>query len=259
MGEGREGRADGEGVRLTPFCIQLHGVISQFCIKEGTLMIFRIRLCTCAVKLIQQVALPLCWLALVAIASPATAQKSPEKIRLTPASDQGAVLIRIDRIPAKFQLWFQKSGKSGFGSRVYMIPVAAGERGELYIARTLTPGRYRLDSIWQQLRWGLLLSGDTVEFDIKPGSVTYLGKLDTWSLLTTLQDMAVAAGVTVSHGTSGYSTAKHGLRPSFSGRDDNGLADAKSYAATTMGVQNNMVELGEIRTMKIDAAAPDDD
>lgn len=216
-------------------------------------MVFSARSCARAVKPVQLLALFLCSFALIAMASPATSQKSPEKIRLTSASEQGAVLIRVDRIPAKFQLWFQKSGKSGFGSRVYMVPVAAGEKGELYVARTLTPGRYRLDSIWQQLRWGLLLSGDTVEFDIKPGAVTYLGKLDTWTLLTTLQDMAVAAGVTVSHGTSGYSTAKHGLRPSFSARDANGLADATSYAATTMGVQNNMVELGEINTLKIDA------
>jgi hypothetical protein len=52
-------------------------------------------------------------LLLAGAASPAAAQKSPETIRLTPQSKEGAVLLRVDTIPADYQLWFE-IGPVGF-------------------------------------------------------------------------------------------------------------------------------------------------
>ena len=188
-------------------------------------------------------------LLVVGAISPAAAQKSPETIRLAPQSKEGAVLLRVDTVSADYQLWLQKSGSSGFGSRVYVLKVEPGATQEIYVARTLKPGRYRLASIWQQKRWGLLFPVETVEFDIQAGTITYLGKLDTSTLLRTLQAQAVAAGETVSMAPgSGFSTDKHGLRPTFEARDDTGLAEARAFAARTMQAGNDMVRLGELHT-----------
>ncbi len=157
------------------------------------------------------------------------------------------MLLRVDTIAADYQLWFQKSGQSGFGSRVYVINAAPGAPQEIYVARTLKPGRYRLTSIWQQKRWGLLFPKETVEFDIEAGKITFLGKLDTTILLRTLQAEAVAAGQTVSRAAgSGFSTDKHGLRPVFEDRDDASLAQARAFATQIMQAPDDMVRLGEL-------------
>lgn len=177
----------------------------------------------------------------------AKAQKSPETIRLTANAKEGAVLLKVDTIPADHQLFFQRSGESGFGSRVYIMNVAASPRHEIYIARTLKPGRYRLTSIWQQKRWGLLFPDDTIEFDVSGGTVTYLGKLDTFTLLTSLQANAIAAGKTTSVAPgSGYSTDKHGLRPVLIQRDEASFAEARTFATRTMQISDSMIQLGKI-------------
>jgi hypothetical protein len=184
---------------------------------------------------------------LLALTSPVAAQKSPETIRLTPQSKEGAVLLRVDRIPADYQLWLQKSGTSGFGSRVYAIKVEPGAAYEVYVARTLKPGRYHLTSIWQQKRWGLLFPVETFEFDVQAGKIIYLGKLDTLTLLKTLQDKVVTAGRTVSMGPgSGFSTDKHGLRPRFEARDDTSVAKARVFASRTMQARDDTIILGEL-------------
>lgn len=186
-------------------------------------------------------------LSLVGAASPAAAQKSPEAIRLTPQSKQVAVLLRVDSLPVDYQLWFQKSGSSGFGSRVYAIKVEPGAPHEIYVARTLKPGRYRLTSIWQQKRWGLLFPKESVEFDVQAGTISFLGKLDTPTLLRVLQTETIAAGKTVSEAPgSGFSTDQHGLRPMFEARDDASLAEARAFAMRTMQARDDMVRLGEL-------------
>lgn len=180
------------------------------------------------------------------VVTPAAAQKRPEKIKLTAASKNGAVLIRVGTINADYKLWFQKSGSSGFGSRVFMIDVDPGDGKEVFVARTLSPGRYRLDSLWQQNRWGMLLSSSTVEFEVKPGTVTYIGTLNAVDMLLKLQQEAIAAGKTVSIGTSGFSTDKHGMAPMFSGRDNARLAEAVSFASRIGMAKAEMVELGSL-------------
>lgn len=179
------------------------------------------------------------------------AKESPEKIEITRKSKNGAILVKVDTIPADFQLWFQKVQSSGFGSRVYMIKVAAEDGRERYVSRTLSPGKYRLDSIWQQKRFGLLLSHDTFDFEIKSGIITYIGKLNTLDLLLKLQKEAVAANRTVAVGTSGFSTDRHGIRPVLVERTTSGLGDAESFAMQLMHAQHGMVELGEVHDRQV--------
>ena len=178
--------------------------------------------------------------------APVSAQKVPEKIRLTSQSKDGAVLLRVDTYPADTQLWFNKAGKSGFGSRIFVIDIPRGDGQATYVARTLAPGRYRLDSIWQQKRWGILLCRDTIEFEVAAAKITYLGKLDNRDILSILQRDAIAAGKTVSVGLSGFISDKHGQKPEFSGRDEAGLGEAIRFASEAMRASEGMVQLGAL-------------
>jgi hypothetical protein len=93
----------------------------------------------------------------------------------------------------------------------------------------------------------LLFPKETIEFDVEAGKITFLGKLDTSTLLRALQAETVAAGETVSRvAGSGFSTDKHGLRPIFEDRDDTSLAEARAFATQTMQAPDGMVRLGEL-------------
>jgi hypothetical protein len=184
----------------------------------------------------------------VGLALPAEAQKSPEKIRLAPNDKQGAVLVRVDKISADYMLRLQKSGSGGFGSRVYVIPVEGGGQGEAFVARTLTPGRYRLDSLIQQRAFLIALSADTVEFEIAPGKIAYLGKLNSLELLIAMQRAAVAAGKTRAQigGGGGFNSDEGLAKPVFSGRDAAGLAEAETFAGRVMSARPEQVLLADL-------------
>ena len=178
---------------------------------------------------------------------PAAAQRSPERITLTPASRDGVVLFTVETVPAEVMIRLQRAGQSGFGSRVYDIPVAMGVGDVRYVGRTLRPGRYRIDSIWQQNRWGLVFARDTVEFDVTAGGVTYLGAMNNRALLMRLQEQTIAAGRTYSSAPgSGFSSTTHGMRPEFSGRTPTGLAAATEFATRVMSAGAGRVILGEL-------------
>lgn len=183
----------------------------------------------------------ICW------AGPATAQKSPEKIRLTASSGDGAVLIRVPVQPFPSALQFSRNGNSGFMSRVYMMKIPEGAPGFRYIARTLSPGRYRLDSVWQQARWGACLEEGTFEFDVKPGEIAYVGTLHTDVLLRSLQDQAVTSGNAVQRGGSYFLSRSGADRPWIDGNDEAGLAAARSFAEASMNGTGELVRLANVQ------------
>jgi hypothetical protein len=184
-----------------------------------------------------------CLSSLILIPSSTNAQKSPEKIRINTQSAQGAVIFKVDSIPVEQEIWFQKSGSSGFLSRVFriIVPIAVG--GEIYVGRTLSPGRYRLDQISQQEAWVLELSKNTYEFDVKPGKIVYLGKLQNRELLEALGKAASKFGKLTLRGES-FDTASSDIQPVFSSRDDAGLKEAIIFSKKVMMAQDGMVELG---------------
>lgn len=185
--------------------------------------------------------------AALTLAAPALAESNPAKVRLTAQSGKGAILIRVPVQPFSYGLLFSKDGKSGFLSRVYVMQVKAGPQGDSWIARTLAPGRYRLDSMWQQGRWSVCLESGTFEVEVKPGRIAYVGRLDTDALLTDLQRQAVAAGKTVQYGTSYYLSHNKTSVPPLGGRDEAGLREARAFADGTMNASGRLVDLGEVR------------
>lgn len=188
-------------------------------------------------------------LAAFTIAAPALADSNPAKIRLTGQSKQGVILIRVPTQPFGYGLMFSKDGKSGFLSRVYMMQVKKGAQGDTWIAETLSPGRYRLDSMWQQKRWSVCLESGTFEVEVKPGRIAYVGRLDTDALLADLQRQAIAAGRTVQAGTSYYLSHNKTAVPPLGGRDEAGLQEALAFAEEGMNGSGARVELASVRNV----------
>jgi len=181
-------------------------------------------------------------------AAPASAESNPAKVRLTAESAKGAILIRVPVQPFTYALQFSKDGKSGFLSRVYLMKVKAGAApGDAWISRTLSPGRYRLDSMWQQGQWSACLESGTFEVDVKPGRIAYVGTLHTDRILADLQRQAVAAGKTVQAGTSYYLSHNKTAAPPLGDRDGAGTAAARTFADQGMNGSGKLVELGTVR------------
>lgn len=188
-----------------------------------------------------------CFTALVLIgAAPAAAQKVPERIRLTVSSRDGAVLIRVPVQPFDYALQFSRNGSSGFLSRVYLMSVRAGPPGYRYIARTLSPGRYRLDSVWQQGRWSACLEQGTVQFPVAAGQIAFVGTLQTEEVLTSIQRQAVERGRTSVAGSDFVVSRPEEARPTVDGRDDAALAGARSFAETVMNRSGSLVRLAPV-------------
>lgn len=178
---------------------------------------------------------------------PAPAQKSPEKIRLTAAAKDGAVLIRVPLQPFGSALQFSKNGSSGFMSRVYLMKVEKGAVGTYgWIARTLAPGRYRLDSMWQQGHWSACLEQGTFEFEVKPGKIEYIGTLNLDAVLESLQQQAVSAGQVAQGGTAYFLSHGQTRVPPIGDRDEPGLAAARRFADTGMNRSGPLVELAAL-------------
>jgi len=184
-------------------------------------------------------------LAAFLVGHPALAESNPAKVRLTERSGKGAVLIRVPPQPVPYALQFSKNGSSGFLSRVYLMGV---KPGTAWIARTLGPGRYRLDSMWQQGHWSACLEGGTFEFEVKPGRIAYIGTLPTDLILTDLQRQAVAAGKTTQTvGVSYYLSHNKTVVPPLGDRDEAGTGAAKSFAEQGMNGSGELVELAPVR------------
>lgn len=183
-------------------------------------------------------------------AAPAAAESNPAKVRLTEQSGKGAVLIRVPDWGAPYALQFSKNGNSGFMSRVYIMKVKPRSPGSYaWISRTLGPGRYRLDSMWQQGRWSACLERGTFEFEVKPGRIEYLGTLNTEEIHKSLYEAAAEAERTSLSKKGGNYFLSHGKAevPPLRDRDEAGIAAARGFAQENMNGSAGLVELAAVR------------
>jgi len=186
-------------------------------------------------------------LAMIAPA-PAGAFENPAKIKVTEQSKGGAVLIRLPAQPAPYALQFSKNGSSGFLSRVYMIKIKPGAAADFtWAAESWGPGRYRLDSIWQQGHWSACLEQGTFEVEVKAGKIAYLGMLDTDQLLASLQMQVVRKGAVMQSGSSYFQSHGETQVAPLRDRDEAGLTAARSFAETSMNGSGRLVELATTR------------
>jgi hypothetical protein len=176
----------------------------------------------------------------------AIAQKTPSKIRLEAGSKDGALLLRVPNRPFPYALQFSKNGKSGFGSRVYIMKVDASSDGYQYIARTLSPGRYRLDSVWQQGLWSLCLEQGTFEVDVTAGRISFVGTFHVDQLLREIQQSASDAGRTTVFGSDYYLNRDVKSAPVVSGRENTDLVEARAFAQSVMGGAADITQLAQL-------------
>lgn len=178
--------------------------------------------------------------------TPLLAQKSAEKISLSAHAKHGIVLMKVDRDVARLDVWLQKADSSGFGSRVYTVTGDETGTGEYYIARTLGPARYRIVSLWEQKAFGIEVEASTVEFDVRPGRVTYLGKLNSGELLALMRAEALAAGKTRGGGGSGFLSESGAGKVVLTGRDEITVAEAREFASRVMRAAPGQFDLAEL-------------
>lgn len=192
------------------------------------------------------VALGLALSAVFVLAGPSFAQKSPEKISLAPNDKDGVVLIKVDRDIARMDVWLQKADRSGFGSRVYTVTGKETGDGEYFIARTLKPASYRIASLWQQKSFGIEVEHSSLQFDILPGRISYLGKLNSGELLSIMRDEARAAGKTVGGGGRGFLSESGAGKMVLTGRDETSVAEAAEFSKRVMGAAESQFSLAEL-------------
>lgn len=186
---------------------------------------------------------------------PTLARQSPEKVRLDDKSKDGAVMLQVEGMPFGYSLQMSKDGKSGFLSRVYALEVPFEGLGPRYIARTLPPGRYRIDSFWQQNHWSDCLEKATVEFTVVPGRISYLGKLDTKIMFEGLSRRVVASGKQVMRGSDYYQSHGEADGPRFDARDEASLTKARDFAEQRMNRGGDRVDLAELRDTNFGTSA----
>jgi len=131
-------------------------------------------------------------------------------------------------------------------SRVYLMKVEPATQRYMYIARTLSPGRYRLDNVWQQSAWTVCLEQGTFEFTIKPGKIAYLGTFEIESVLREIQSQAIVHDKTVVRGTDYMQGQASVSADIIIGRDAAGLVDAQSFAESSMNSSGELVELADV-------------
>jgi hypothetical protein len=185
-------------------------------------------------------------LATLSVPATAIAQKRPEEIKLSPKSDKGAVLIRVPTEPFTYALQFSRNGKSGFLSRVYLMKIEPAAPGYIYIARTLSPGRYRLDNVWQQGAWTACMEQGTFEFTIEAGKIAYLGTFEVEGVLREIQSQAIERDKTEVRGTDYMQGQAKVTDDMVSGRDAAGLAEARHFAEASMNSSGALVELADV-------------
>ncbi len=139
----------------------------------------------------------LAWAALL-VAAPAAATDRPAKVAITPKSGDAVLIVRAPTLPVPYQIGISRFDpvesqltSNPLGGWADMT-VSADKSTDGYIVRTVKPGTYVLRDVSQQLAWGLCFHADTLQFDVRPGEVVYLGSFDGETPIRELQREAIA-------------------------------------------------------------------
>lgn len=132
-------------------------------------------------------------------------------------------------------------------SRVYVMKVEPAASGYNYIARTLSPGLYRLDNVWQQGAWTACLEQGTFEFTVEAGSIAFLGTFEVDGVLNEIQNQAIASNRTVMRGTDYMQGAAKVSDEMVTGRDPAALNEARQFADTAMNGSGALVALADVK------------
>lgn len=143
----------------------------------------------------------------IGTAMPGTAgSKTPDKLVLAPESDTALVVIKTDfwqpapSMRSAFKLIL--SAYDPAEEKLLGGPFAGGGLFEAqkknfadgYLIAPLKPGRWVFQAYQQQDKWALCFNAASLQFEVKPGEVVYLGEFDAVSHRHQLERQAVMSG-----------------------------------------------------------------
>lgn len=145
-------------------------------------------------------------LVLATALSTASVAKEPRKAELAAGSPDALVVLKSEwwqpapSMLSAYKLTLatydpaqEKVVGGPFGGGV-LIEARKRNFAEGYIVTALKPGRYVFLSYSQQDKWALCFNARTVQFEVKPGEVVYLGELDAAAHRQELTEEAVRSG-----------------------------------------------------------------
>jgi hypothetical protein len=108
----------------------------------------------------------------------ACATTPPDKIFFAPDAADGLVVMEIVPTQASYQIEAAsfEPAQSRIESKGYFV--LNGSPATRYAVSRAKPGVYALTAVSVQTTWYDCFNGGTVAFEVKPGEVTFLGKLD---------------------------------------------------------------------------------
>jgi hypothetical protein len=143
-------------------------------------------------------------IAALLLTAAAPADKKPKGMVITPASAEGAIILRAPRMPIEYVIGISaydpverqlKSGTfSGGWADVEVKRMKEGRNASDYFVRKVKPGSYVFRAISQQSAWANCYHAKTFQFEVKPGEVLYLGAFDGATALMQLQENIVRSG-----------------------------------------------------------------
>lgn len=108
----------------------------------------------------------------------ACATTAPDKVFFAPDAVDGLVIMEVVPTPATYQIEAASfdPAQSRIESKGYVTLYASPAMR--YAVSRAKPGVYALTAVSHQTTWYDCFNGGTVAFEVKPGEVTFLGKLD---------------------------------------------------------------------------------
>ena len=121
--------------------------------------------------------------------------------------------------------------------------------GDRYLAQTVPAGTYVVEEVAQQWNWVACMHANSLAFDVKPGEVLFLGRLDARPQLSFLQGESLRHGQTVSvqNGIYFYLDDVPPLAIGFQGGREAQLDVIQQYVKTSMPKVSAPVRLAEYR------------
>lgn len=178
------------------------------------------------------------------IAGGMAAAKAPDQVILTPQSPDALIVVKTDwwqpapSMLSAFKLILSSYADgdekltSGMFSGNVMLEARQKKFVDGYLIASIKPGRWVVQSYSQQDKWALCFNAASLQFEVKPGEVLYLGRFDALFHRRQLTMQAVSTGRT---SISGYGFADFfdlTDGPQFEPVEEAGLAAAKAMLAT---------------------------
>ncbi len=171
------------------------------------------------------------------------AAKEPRQIILTPESSGALIVLKADAwepapsMQSAFKLVFSTYADADAKLTSNMFNgnalIEAKKKNFLngYLIAAIKPGRWVIQSYSQQDKWALCFNASSLQFDVKPGEIIYLGKFDSIFHRRQLTLEATRSGrISISgYGFADFFDLPNG--PRFEAIEESEIADLKSTLA----------------------------